>query len=136
MDVTERLNLEAQLLHSQKMESVGQLAGGIAHDFNNLLTVINGHTGLLLAMDNLAPKVADPIREIANAARRAADLTRQLLTFSRKNVLQPQIVDMNEVVGNWRVRSAARRAAWQSRGWDRRPWGRGCPWPATGRCGR
>lgn len=99
VDVTERLSLEAQLRQSQKMESVGQLAGGIAHDFNNLLTVITGHTGLLLAMD-LAPKVAEPVREISEAAKRAADLTRQLLTFSRKNVLQPLVMDLNEVVNN------------------------------------
>jgi PAS domain S-box-containing protein len=99
VDVTERLNLEAQLRQSQKMESVGQLAGGIAHDFNNLLTVITGHTGLLLATD-LPPKTAEPVREIAEAAKRAADLTRQLLTFSRKNVLQPLVMDLNEVVSN------------------------------------
>ncbi len=99
-DVTERLSLEAQLRQSQKMESVGQLAGGIAHDFNNLLTVIQGHTGLLQAMDNLSPKIAEPLKEISEAAKRAAELTRQLLTFSRKNVLQPQILDLNEVVGN------------------------------------
>ena len=99
VDVTERLNLEAQLRQSQKMESVGQLAGGIAHDFNNLLTVITGHTGLLLATE-LSPKVAEPLREIAEAAKRAADLTRQLLTFSRKNVLQPLVMDLNEVVNN------------------------------------
>jgi PAS domain S-box-containing protein len=99
VDVTERLSLEAQLRQSQKMESVGQLAGGIAHDFNNLLTVINGHTGLLLAQE-LPPKIAEPVREISEAARRAADLTRQLLTFSRKNVLQPLVMDLNEVVNN------------------------------------
>jgi PAS domain S-box-containing protein len=99
-DVTERLNLEAQLRQSQKMDSVGQLAGGIAHDFNNLLTVINGHTGLLLAMAGLPPKVAEPLKDISEAARRAAELTRQLLTFSRKNVLQPQVIDLNEVVNN------------------------------------
>jgi signal transduction histidine kinase/CheY-like chemotaxis protein len=100
MDVTERLNLEAQFRQSQKMESVGQLAGGIAHDFNNLLTVINGHAGLLLATEELSPRVADRIKEICEAAKRAADLTRQLLTFSRKQVLQPQVVDLNEVVNN------------------------------------
>jgi nitrogen-specific signal transduction histidine kinase/CheY-like chemotaxis protein len=99
-DVTERLSLEAQLRQSQKMESVGQLAGGIAHDFNNLLTVINGHTGLLLAMENLSPKIAEPLKDISEAAKRAAELTRQLLTFSRKNDLQPQILDLKEVVGN------------------------------------
>ena len=100
IDVTERLSLEAQFRQSQKMESVGQLAGGIAHDFNNLLTVINGHTGLLLALPDLPPRVAEQIKDISEAAKRAADLTRQLLTFSRKNVLQPQIVELNEVVNN------------------------------------
>jgi two-component system cell cycle sensor histidine kinase/response regulator CckA len=99
-DVTERLSLEAQLRQSQKMESVGQLAGGIAHDFNNLLTVINGHSGLLLADTTLNPKAADRVREISEAARRAADLTRQLLAFSRKQELHPQVVDLNEVVNN------------------------------------
>ena len=100
MDVTERLSLEAQLRQSQKMESVGQLAGGIAHDFNNLLTVINGHAGLLLARETLGPQIREPLREISEAAKRAADLTRQLLTFSRKQVIQPQVVDLNEVVNN------------------------------------
>ncbi len=100
IDVTERLNLEAQLRQSQKMESVGQLAGGIAHDFNNLLTVINGHAGLLLAMPNLPPKILEPLKDISEAARRAAELTRQLLTFSRKNEFQPQVVELNEVVTN------------------------------------
>jgi two-component system, cell cycle sensor histidine kinase and response regulator CckA len=99
-NVTERLSLEAQLRQSQKMESVGQLAGGIAHDFNNLLTVISGHAGLLLAKESLPPKIADSLKEIYEAAKRAADLTRQLLTFSRKQVIQPQVVDLNEVVSN------------------------------------
>ncbi|HEY3857498.1 MAG TPA: ATP-binding protein [Verrucomicrobiae bacterium] len=100
MDVTQRLSLEAQLRQSQKMDSVGQLAGGIAHDFNNLLTVISGHSGILLAMKNLNPGVAEPVKEIFEAARRAAELTRQLLTFSRKQVAQLQVVDLNEVVTN------------------------------------
>jgi nitrogen-specific signal transduction histidine kinase len=99
-DVTERLSLEAQLRQSQKMESVGQLAGGIAHDFNNLLTVINGHAGLLLAKEKLTPQIADPLKEISNAAKRAADLTRQLLTFSRKQTILLQVVDLNEAVNN------------------------------------
>jgi two-component system cell cycle sensor histidine kinase/response regulator CckA len=97
-DVTERLNLEAQLRQSQKMESVGQLARGIAHDFNNLLTVINGHAALLLASGDQAPKAAERLKEIAEAAMRAADLTRQLLNFSRKQVLQMQVIDLNEAV--------------------------------------
>jgi PAS domain S-box-containing protein len=100
MDVTERLSLEAQLRQSQKMDSVGQLAGGIAHDFNNLLTVISGHSGILLAMKNLSPQIIEPVREISEASRRAADLTRQLLTFSRKQVTELQVVDLNEVVKN------------------------------------
>ncbi len=100
IDVTERLSLEAQLRQSQKMESVGQLAGGIAHDFNNLLTVISGHAGLLLAKENLGPKIADPLKEISEAAKRAADLTRQLLMFSRKQIIQLQVVDLNETVNN------------------------------------
>jgi len=99
-DVTERLSLEAQLRQSQKMESVGQLAGGIAHDFNNLLTVITGHAGILLAREQLSPQIAEPLKEISEAARRAAELTRQLLTFSRKQVLQPQFIDLNEAVSN------------------------------------
>src|SRR6202000_1016762 len=73
VDVTERLNLEAQLRQSQKMESVGQLAGGIAHDFNNLLTVINGHAGLFLASRELPEKLAERVKEISEAARRAAE---------------------------------------------------------------
>jgi two-component system, cell cycle sensor histidine kinase and response regulator CckA len=100
MDVTERLSLEAQLRQSQKMESVGQLAGGIAHDFNNLLTVISGHSGILLAMKDLSPQISEPVKEISEASRRAADLTRQLLTFSRKQVIDLQVIDLNEVVKN------------------------------------
>ncbi|HZM03419.1 MAG TPA: response regulator [Candidatus Saccharimonadales bacterium] len=101
MDVTERLNLEAQLRQSQKMESVGQLAGGIAHDFNNLLTVINGHVGLILACEKLTAKGAESLKEIAEAGKRANALTRQLMTFSRKQEFRPQVVDLNEVVNNF-----------------------------------
>jgi nitrogen-specific signal transduction histidine kinase/CheY-like chemotaxis protein len=100
MDVTERLSLEAQLRQSQKMDSIGQLAGGIAHDFNNLLTVINGHTSLIIAGEKLSPKGADSIKEIAEAGRRASALTRQLMTFSRKQEFHPQVVDLNEVVNH------------------------------------
>ncbi len=100
IDVTERLNLEAQLRQSQKMESIGQLAGGIAHDFNNLLTVINGHASLLLAGEKLTPKGADSLKEIVEAGKRAGALTRQLMTFSRKQQFHPQVVDLNEVVNN------------------------------------
>ena len=100
VDMTERLDLEAQLRQSQKMDSIGQLAGGIAHDFNNLLTVINGHASLLMAGEKLTPKGADSLKEIAEAGKRASALTRQLLTFSRKQEFHPQLMDLNEVVNN------------------------------------
>jgi two-component system cell cycle sensor histidine kinase/response regulator CckA len=100
MDVTERLNLEAQLRQSQKMDSIGQLAGGIAHDFNNLLTVINGHASLLLASERPTPGGADSLKEIVEAGKRASALTRQLTTFSRKQEFHPQAVDLNEVVNH------------------------------------
>jgi two-component system, cell cycle sensor histidine kinase and response regulator CckA len=97
-DVTERRQLEQQLRQSQKMQAIGRLAGGIAHDFNNLLNVIMGYADIVLrrlpAGDPLLPKVS----EISKAADRAAGLTRQLLAFSRKQVLQPRAVDLNAVV--------------------------------------
>ncbi|MFI5118973.1 MAG: PAS domain S-box protein [Thermoanaerobaculia bacterium] len=99
-DVTQEVRLKEQLLQAQKMESVGRLAGGIAHDFNNLLTVILGYVEL--AAGRLKPE--DPSRlelsEIDKAARRAADLTRQLLAFSRKQVLELRVIDLNRVVSN------------------------------------
>ncbi|MGD0813009.1 MAG: response regulator [Verrucomicrobiota bacterium] len=100
VDVTERLNLEAQLRQAQKMESVGQLAGGIAHDFNNLLTVINGHAGLIMTGEKLSPKTAESIKEISEAGRRAGALTRQLMAFSRKQDLNLQTLDLNGIVNN------------------------------------
>jgi signal transduction histidine kinase/ActR/RegA family two-component response regulator/HAMP domain-containing protein len=99
-DITDRLSLEAQLRQSQKMESVGQLAAGVAHDFNNMLTVIQGHSGMLLAKDSLPAEHADSAQAIYFAAERAASLTRQLLMFSRKNVMQPTLLDLREVVAN------------------------------------
>ncbi len=100
MDVTERTGLEAQFRQAQKMESVGQLASGIAHDFNNLLTVISGHVGMLMAGPSSGPKAADSLKEIAQATKRASDLTRQLMTFSRKHELHLQTADLNEIVNN------------------------------------
>jgi PAS domain S-box-containing protein len=99
-DVTERSGLEAQLRQAQKMESVGQLASGIAHDFNNLLTVISGHAGMLMAEPSACAKTAESLKEIAAATKRASDLTRQLMTFSRKHELHLQVADLKEVVNN------------------------------------
>ncbi len=99
-DITEKKDLEHQLLQSQRLEAIGQLAGGVAHDFNNLLTVINGYSALVL--DKLSdgdPKRLD-IEQIAAAGERAGLLTHQLLTFSRKQVIRPVIVDLNAVVGD------------------------------------
>src|SRR5438094_2270455 len=97
-DVTERLGLEQQLRQAQRMEAVGRLAGGIAHDFNNILTAITGHADLLLEdLGHHDPRRAD-VDEIRRSADRAAGLTRQLLAFSRQQVLQPKVVDLNALV--------------------------------------
>jgi two-component system, cell cycle sensor histidine kinase and response regulator CckA len=96
-DLTDRKLLEEQLRQSQKMEAVGTLAGGVAHDFNNILTVITSYTSLLLSVDRDEADRAD-LEEIAVAAKRASALTRQLLTFTRKAIVQPRPVDVNEVV--------------------------------------
>ena len=97
-DVTAQEALEAQLRHAQKMEAVGQLAGGIAHDFNNLLTVITSYSGILLSELEDREPLRDDVAEIELAALRAAALTRQLLAFSRRQVLQPQYLELNQVV--------------------------------------
>ena len=98
IDVTERRELEQRYLQAQKLEAVGQLTGGVAHDFNNLLTIIMGNTEML--QDSL--KEDDPLRQFADmsakAADRAAELTRRLLAFSRKQALQPQVTDVNAVI--------------------------------------
>jgi hypothetical protein len=99
-EITERKRLEEQLLQSQKMEAVGQLAGGVAHDFNNILTAIVGYTDLLAAELGANEQQHEDLEEIRKAARRAAALTRQLLAFSRKQVLEPRIIDVNGVVMN------------------------------------
>jgi two-component system, cell cycle sensor histidine kinase and response regulator CckA len=100
MDVSDRKRLEQQLIQSQKMEAVGRLAGGVAHDFNNLLTAISGYNELVLSQ--LPP--GDPRRghaeEIRRAADRAAGLTQQLLAYSRRQVLEPKVLDLNAVVSS------------------------------------
>ena len=96
----DHLNLEAQLLQSQKMESIGQLAAGVAHDFNNMLTIIQGHSSMLLARQSLPPEITEQVQAIFFASERAANLTRQLLMFSRKNVMQPELLDLRETVSN------------------------------------
>jgi PAS domain S-box-containing protein len=88
-DVTERRTLEAQLQQAAKMEAIGRLAGGVAHDFNNLLTVINGYSEILMGRFASDQKASDYLQEINNAGERAAALTRQLLAFSRRQVLAP-----------------------------------------------
>ncbi len=97
-DLTRQRKLEDQLVQAQKMEAIGQLAGGVAHDFNNLLTVIMSYSSLLLTDIETNEAVRGDIQEISNAAERAASLTRQLLAFSRKQVLQMRAVNVNEVV--------------------------------------
>ncbi len=99
-DISERLELEVQLRQAQKMESVGQLAAGIAHDFNNLLTVIQGHSSLQLATEHLPQDAVNSMKEITLAADRAAELTRQLLAFSRRQVMRPRVVRLNEFISH------------------------------------
>ncbi|MEP7381268.1 MAG: PAS domain S-box protein [Gemmatimonadota bacterium] len=101
-DVTDWVELQVRLQQSQRIEAVGRLAGGVAHDFNNLLTVISGNAQALLAARQLPEALREEMDEIAQAADRAATLTRQLLAFSRQQVLQPRVLDLNEVLrGIW-----------------------------------
>ncbi|MGO9865543.1 MAG: response regulator [Terriglobales bacterium] len=97
-DVTETRTLEQQLRQAQKMEAIGRLAGGIAHDFNNVLMVISGYCEFLLDRIGPDPQLRGPALEIANATERASSLTRQLLAFSRKQMLAPKVLDLNLVV--------------------------------------
>ena len=97
-DLTEREQLEAQLRQAQKMEAVGRLAGGVAHDFNNLLTTILGYSELLIQQRHEDAELVRELEEIRAAGERAAALTRQLLAFSRRQVLQPKVLDLNAVV--------------------------------------
>ena len=99
LDVTDRKHLTDQLRQSQKMQAIGELAGGVAHDFNNLLMVVKGHAQLLLQRMPKDASLHHSVEQMEKAADRAASLTRQLLAFSRKQVLQPRVLDMNDVVG-------------------------------------
>ena len=98
LDMTHRRKLEEQLRLAQKMESIGQLAGGVAHDFNNLLTVIRGHTELILDGATGNPDLHRNATAVQEAARRAASITQQLLAFSRRQVLQPRVLELSQVV--------------------------------------
>lgn len=97
-DITERRKLERQLRQSQKMEAIGMLAGGVAHDFNNLLTVIRGYAEMLLESVPEADAIHGDLLEISHAAERGTNVTRQLLAFSRQEVVEPQSLNLNEVV--------------------------------------
>lgn len=123
-DITERKKaddenkrLQIQLTQAQKMESVGRLAGGVAHDFNNMLGVILGHSEMALERLDPAEPLFTSLQEISKAARRSADLTRQLLAFARKQTIEPKILDLNETVGGmitmlWRLIGEDITLAW------------------------
>ncbi|MGD0779010.1 MAG: PAS domain S-box protein, partial [Candidatus Solibacter sp.] len=100
-DVTEHKELEERLRQSQKMDAIGRLAGGVAHDFNNLLTVINGYSYLLLGELDARGPMREGITQILNAGKHAAELTQQLLAFSRRQVLQPKVLDLNLIVADF-----------------------------------
>jgi two-component system cell cycle sensor histidine kinase/response regulator CckA len=99
-DITESRRLEEQLRNAQQMEAIGRLAGGVAHDFNNILSIIMGHGELLLAAPGLGDRARNGVEQIRRAADRAASLTQQLLAFSRKQVLQPKVLDLNACVSD------------------------------------
>ncbi|MBV9885910.1 MAG: PAS domain S-box protein [Acidobacteria bacterium] len=98
IDITDKKQLEGQLQQARRMEAVGRLAGGIAHDFNNLLTVIKGYTELALIRTKGMPEIRSDVERIEDASERAAGLVRQLLAFSRRQVMQPKILDLNGIV--------------------------------------
>lgn len=97
-DLTERLQMEQQMQQSRKLETVGHLASNVAHDFNNVLGIIQGYTCLLLSQSALPAETAESLKQISTAAERATYLTRQLMTFSRKQALQPKEFDINEMI--------------------------------------
>ncbi|MGO9405264.1 MAG: PAS domain S-box protein [Terriglobales bacterium] len=99
-DVTDRVALEEKLRHAQKMEAVGRLAGGVAHDFNNILTVILGYSQILASGVPAASRLMDATVQIRTAAERAEEITRQLLAFSRKSMLSPRVIDLNNIMMN------------------------------------
>ncbi len=99
-DVTERRQLEEQFRQAQRLESIGRLAGGVAHDFNNMLSVIMGYGEELLQQLPVADRLRESVAEIVEAGKRSAALTRQLLAFSRKQTLQPEVLDLNGIVKN------------------------------------
>ena len=98
VDITERKQLETQLQQARRMEAIGRLAGGIAHDFNNLLTIIKGYAELALKRPKAPPELQADIERIEDASERASTLVRQLLAFSRRQVLQPKVIDVNSIV--------------------------------------
>src|SRR5690606_13038211 len=97
-DLREKKHLEQQIIHSQKFEAVGRLAGGVAHDFNNLLSIIIGFSSISLQDKRLPPQIKSNLNEILDAGERGASLTRQLLTFSRKEVRRPRPVSVNQII--------------------------------------
>ncbi len=99
-DITERKRLQEQLVQSQKMDAFGQLAGGVAHDFNNVLTAIFGYIDLIRMMSESSERVRDAAEQMERTTERGAALTRQLLTFSRRQVVRPTVIDLNQVLGD------------------------------------
>lgn len=97
-DISDRINLEIQLRHSQKLEAVGQLASGVAHHFNNILSIVQGYVGLVLETEDLDPSIHESLMQVMSASQRGATFTRQLLTFGRKQVSQLKILNLNEML--------------------------------------